>query len=578
MTAKQPDAAARDNAAGVDAAGIEARRKELLLERGALQSAILNSSNFPIIATDGKGIIQLFNIGAERMLGYAAADMVNQATPAHFSDPLDVVARAVVLSRELSTKITPGFEAMVYKATRGIEDIYELTCICKDGSRLPATMSVTALNDADGKIIGYLLVCTDNSSRKQVAEQLRVTERGKMDVELAAAKAGAEKINLANAEFLSGMSHELRTSLNAILGFAQLMETDSPLPTPSQKESIAKILQAGWYLMELIKEIQDLAMIESGRMSWSLEPMSLADVILECQAAIEPLAQKSGIRITFPRVDAQCFIEADRTRVKQVLMNLLSNAIKYNQAAGSVVVECSMSAAQRVRVSVTDTGAGLPPAKLEQLFQPSGRIGQQQTSAAAGAGIGLIVTKRLVELMGGAIGVTSDVGRGSVFWIELVAAAASQLVVDEPERAVAVEQQARDGAVLRTLLYVEDNPANLQLVEQIIARRPELRLLSARNGTLGIELARSAQPDVILMDINLPGMSGIEAMQILRAETATAHIPVVALSANAMPRDIERGRQAGFFRYLTKPIKVHEFMDTLDLALEFAQREVTESP
>jgi PAS domain S-box-containing protein len=572
MPAKKSDAASRDNAAGLPAAGSEAQCKEALLKTGALHSAILNSPDFPLIATDEQGVIQLFNIGAERMLGYAAADMVNQTTPAHIMDPLDVVARAVVLSRDMSTTITPGFEAMVYKAARGIEDVFELTCICKDGSRLPAIISVTALREPAGKIIGYLLVCTDHSSRKQVAEQLRLIERRKMDAELASAKAVAEKINLANAEFLSGMSHELRTSLNAILGFAQLMASDSPPPTPSQKESIAKILQAGWYLMELIKEILDLAMIESGRMSWSLEPMSLSDVMLECEAAIEPLAQKSGIRVTFPRIDPHCFIKADRTRVKQVLMNLLSNAIKFNQAAGSVVVECSMSAAQRVRVSVTDTGAGLPPEKLDQLFRPFSRVGQQETSAVAGAGIGLVVTKRLVELMGGAIGVRSRVGKGSVFWIELVAAAASQLVVDEPEPAPVVPRQAGDGAVQRTLLYVEDNPANLQLVEQIVARRPDMRLLSARNGTLGIELARSAQPDVILMDINLPGMSGIKAMQILRADTATAHIPVVALSANAIPRDIERGLQAGFFRYLTKPIRVQEFMDTLDVALEFTQK------
>jgi CheY-like chemotaxis protein len=304
--------------------------------------------------------------------------------------------------------------------------------------------------------------------------------------------------------------------------------------------------------------------------------MSLADVMLECQTTIEPQAQKSGIRITFPQVDSHCFIKADRTRVKQVLINLLSNAIKYNQAGGSVVVECSASAPQRIRVSVTDTGAGLSPEKLAQLFRPFSRVGQE-TSAEAGTGIGLVVTKRLVELMGGAIGVASTVGEGSVFWIELVVAAAPQLAVGEAERTAPAQPQARNGAAPRTLLYVEDNPANLQLVEQIIARRPDIRLLSARNGTLGIELARASRPNVILMDINLPGMSGTEAMKILHKDPATAHIPVVALSANAIPRDIERGLGAGFFRYLTKPIKVNEFMDTLDVALEFAEKEISRS-
>jgi CheY-like chemotaxis protein len=368
------------------------------------------------------------------------------------------------------------------------------------------------------------------------------------------------------------MSHELRTPLNAILGFAQLMESDSPLPTPSQKESIAQILQAGWYLMELINEILDLAMIESGRLSWSLEPMALTEVMLECQTMIEPQAQKRGVRITFPTIDSPCFIKADRTRVKQVLINLLSNAIKYNQTGGSVVVECGASVPQRIRISVKDTGAGLSAEKLAQLFQPFNRLGQE-ASGEEGTGIGLMVTKRLVELMGGAIGVTSTVGEGSVFWIELVVAAAPQLAAGEVEVVVASLPQIQNAA-LRTLLYVEDNPANLQLVEQIIARRPDMRLLSARNGTLGIELARASQPDVILMDINLPGMSGIKAMQILRADAATAHIPVVALSANAIPRDIERGLEAGFFRYLTKPIRVNEFMDTLDVALKFAEQEV----
>jgi len=292
----------------------------------------------------------------------------------------------------------------------------------------------------------------------------------------------------------------------------------------------------------------------------------------ECRAAIEPQAQKSGIRMTLPEIDGLCFIKADRTRVKQVLTNLLSNAIKYNRPGGSVVVVCTKSTPQRVRISVTDTGAGMQPDQLAQLFRPFSRVGQE-TSAAAGAGIGLVVTKRLVELMGGAIGVRSHVGKGSVFWIELVTAAAPRLTAGDEARIPLTGPVIRPGAAPRTLLYVEDNPANLQLVEQIIARRPDMRLLSARNGPLGIALARSARPDVILMDINLPGMSGIKAMQMLRAETVTAHIPVVALSANAIPRDIERGLEAGFFRYLTKPIKVAEFMDTLDVALKHAEQD-----
>jgi PAS domain S-box-containing protein len=665
-----------------------------------LQNAIFNSANFSSIATDEKGVIQIFNVGAERMLGYAAADVVNKITPADISDPLEVIARAAALSTELATTITPGFQALVFKASRGIEDIYELTYIRKDGSRFPAIVSVTALRDDQGAIIGYLLIGTDNSARKQVeAEQMKLDQRlrdqqfytrslieshidalmttdpagiitdvnrqmealtgctrdeligapfknyftdparaeaaiklvlrekkltnyeltacardgkttvvsynaatfydrdrklqgvfaaardvteGKrleralqeQNVELKRARTAAEKANLAKSNFLSSMSHELRSPLNAILGFAQLINSDSPPPTPSQTASIDQILHAGWYLLELINEILDLAQIESGRLALSLEPTSLPEVMFECQAMIEPQGQKRGIEMTFPQFDVPCFVDADRTRLKQVLINLLSNAIKYNQANGTVVVDadCDGTTPKRVRVSIRDTGAGLPPDMLVQLFQPFNRLGQERSSEE-GTGIGLVMSKRLVELMGGEIGVESTAGSGSVFWFELNSAAAPQLAVDRAEPAANPRVQAQHGAPLRTLLYVEDNPANLTLIEQLVARRPDMRLLSAKDGNLGIQLARTNQPDVILMDINLPGIGGIEALRILRADPATAHIPVVALSANAMPRDIEKGLQAGFFRYLTKPIKVDEFMQTLDVALEFARQE-----
>jgi CheY-like chemotaxis protein len=235
-------------------------------------------------------------------------------------------------------------------------------------------------------------------------------------------------------------------------------------------------------------------------------------------------------------------------------------------------MKCALRATGHIRISVSDTGAGLPPEKLAQLFQSFNRLGQQG-SAEEGTGIGLVVTKRLVEVMGGTIGVESTEGVGSTFWVDLISDVEPRISLPGDAPPTILASQAPDPQV-RTLLYVEDNPANLQLVVQIIARRPNMRLLSAKNGHLGIELARTSRPDVILMDINLPGMSGIKAMQILRADTMTAHIPVVALSANAMPRDIERGLQAGFFRYLTKPLKVDEFLETLDVALEFAAREV----
>jgi signal transduction histidine kinase/AmiR/NasT family two-component response regulator len=537
---------------------VEGLRQEALLKTGALQNAILTSANFSIIATDEKGIIQLFNVGAERMLGYEAAEVVNKISPSDIHDPQEVTARAKTLSVELATTITPGFEALVFKASRGIEDIYELTYICKDGSRFPAIVSITALRDDYGDIIGYLLIGTDNSVRKQV------------ELALHDAMAVAEKANLAKSDFLSSMSHELRTPLSAVLGFAQLIESGEPAPTISQKRCVDQILKAGWYLLDLINEILDLALIESGKLSLSLEPISLSEVVQECRTMIEPQAQKRDISVTFPRIEMRYFVQADRTRVKQVLINLLSNAIKYNKAGGTVVVQCIASGTGRIRICVEDSGGGLTPEQLAQLFQPFNRLGQEG-NVEEGTGIGLVVCKRLVELMGGVIGVESVVGKGSVFWIDLNLTTEPQVTEGPVESTDSVRAPVEAGAQIRTLLYVEDNPANLMLVEDLIARRPDIRLLSARDGNRGIEIARASRPDVILMDINLPGISGITALKILALDPATAHIPVVALSANAMPRDIARGFEAGFFRYLTKPIKVQEFMETLDIALNFAK-------
>ena len=546
--------------------------EEALLQAGALQSAIFNSANFSSIATDAKGVVQIFNVGAERMLGYTAAEVMNKVTPADISDSKEVIARAKELSLELGTQIEPGFEALVFKASRGIEDIYELTYIRKDGSRFPAVVSVTALRDAQGVIIGYLLIGTDNTARKRVEAERAVLDQALRDknVELESARQAADKANLAKSEFLSSMSHELRSPLNAILGFAQLMESGVPPPTASQKASIDQILHGGWYLLELINEILDLALIESGKLSLSMEPIALPDVLLDCQAMIEPQAQKSDIRIGFPQFSAPCFVNADRTPVKQVIVNLMSNAIKYNRVGGTVEVTCKKVAAQRLRISVRDSGEGLSAEKVTQLFQPFNRLGQE-VGAEEGTGIGLVVSKRLVELMGGEIGAQSIVGTGSVFWFELNLVAAPQFAADSDSPLVPAQPPTAPGAALRTLLYVEDNRANMELVKQLIARRPDMRLLSATDGMQGITLARIHLPKVILMDINLPGISGLQALKILREDPETRHIPVVAISANAMPRDIEKGLQAGFLRYLTKPIKVNEFMEVLDMALEAAQ-------
>ena len=670
--------------------------EEALLKAGALQRAIFNSANFSSIATDAKGVIQIFNVGAERMLGYTAAEVVNKITPAEISDPQEVIARAKVLSVELSTPITPGFEALVFKASRGIEDIYELTYVRKDGSRFPAVVSVTALRDAHDTIIGYLLIGTDNTARKQIeteqqqlGQRLRdqqfytrslfesnidalittdpcgiitdvnkqmealtdctrdeligapfksyftdseraqtsitqvlsekkitnyeltarardgretvvsynattfydrdrrlqgvfaaardVTERNRLDrvlqeknVELENARSVAEKANLAKSEFLSSMSHELRSPLNAILGFAQLMDSDSPPPTPVQKGSIAQILQAGWHLLKLINEILDLAVIESGKVSLSPESVSLADIMSECQAMFETQALERGIRMTIPRFDSPIFVRADRVRLKQIVINLLSNAIKYTSERGTVVVDFTTTQGH-TRISVEDSGAGLSSENLAQLFQPFKRLGQEN-GGVAGTGIGLVVSKRLAEQMDAVLGVRSTVGVGSVFWCELISATAPVMLSKDDETIASGYPPLSIDGQLRTVLYIEDNPANMKLVEHLIARCPDIRLLTADNATRGIELAIANQPQVILMDINLPGISGIDALKTLREDPATAHIPVVAISANAMPRDIANGLRMGFLSYITKPIQVKEFMKALNMALEFSEK------
>jgi PAS domain S-box-containing protein len=555
---------------------ITARKQaeEEQLKAGALQRAIFNSANFSSIATDAKGVIQIFNVGAERMLGYSAAEVMNKITPADISDPEEVIARAAALSLELETAITPGFDALVFKARRGIEDIYELTYIRKDGSRFPAVVSVTALRNEQQRIIGYLLIGTDNTARKQAdIEKARLDQvLQDKNIELEKARSVAEKANLAKSDFLSSMSHELRTPLGAILGFAQLLESGTPPPMPAQKRSIDQILKAGWYLLELINEILDLALIESGKLSLSLEPVALQDVMQECAVMVESQAQQCSINVSFARLATPYFVNADRTRVKQLLINLLSNAIKYNSVGGTVAVTCTLSPPDAIRISVRDTGAGLSPEQIAQLFQPFNRLGQE-AHGEQGTGIGLVVCKRLVELMDGVIGVESSVGEGSVFWLELKQTTEPQAAARAAELAKAAQAQSRGGKQLYTVLYVEDNPANLMLVEDIMARRPDIRLLSARDGVTGIKMAFASLPDVILMDINLPGISGIEALKILAESPTTAHIPVVALSANAIPSDIEKGLEAGFFRYLTKPIKVNQFLETLDTVLKHAKSE-----
>jgi PAS domain S-box-containing protein len=388
-----------------------------------------------------------------------------------------------------------------------------------------------------------------------------ITERKRAEEDLHAAREEAELANRAKSEFLARMSHELRTPLNAILGFAQLLEIDDL--GAERGESVQQILRAGRHLLQLIDEILDVARIEQGTLSLSIEPVHLREIVREALDLIQPLAASANIRIRTEASQFDGHALADRQRLKQALMNLLSNAIKYNREGGDVTVSCGAAPGGRVRIEVADTGPGIPAEMMDRLFLPFERLGAERTPVE-GTGIGLSISKRLIELMGGEIGAESQIGRGSTFWVELEPAEAPEERVEQAaERAPEVLGSGGE----RTVLYVEDNLSNLRLVERILARHPTARLITAMQGGLALELAREHRPDLILLDVHLPDIDGDEVLRRLREDPETRDIPVVAVSAEATPRKIERFLAAGARAYLTKPLDVKQFLEVVDEAL-----------
>jgi len=397
----------------------------------------------------------------------------------------------------------------------------------------------------------------------------RVSER---TAALVSARDMAENANAAKSEFLSRMSHELRTPLNAIIGFAQMLVLPGKSPlTEQQADNVQEILKAGQHLLVQVNEVLDLARIESGRIELSLELLPLAPLIQDCIAQVQPLADVRRITIS-SQVDDTMALQGDITRVKQVLLNLLSNAIKYNRDGGQIHVT-AVATGEQMRVDVRDTGRGITPDKLDRLFKPFERL-ESSYDGIEGTGIGLALVKRLVEAMGGEIGMASEEGVGSTFWFALPTAmlpsqpavnvGTGEMKCPEAGTAFVVPASPAPSQAQRYVLYIEDNPANLKLVKKIIGLRPEFILLDAMNAELGLEIARRERPDLILLDINLPGMDGFAAIAQLQAWPETAAIPVVAITANAMKRDIERGKAAGFADYLTKPINITRLHQILD--------------
>jgi PAS domain S-box-containing protein len=617
------------------------RAEEALLKAGALQSAIFNSANFSSIATDAKGVIQIFNVGAERMLGYTAEDVMNKITPADISDPQEIIARAETLSGELQTPIAPGFEALVFKASRGIEDIYELTYIRKDGSRFPAVVSVTALRDEDGTIIGYLLIGTDNTARKQIeaeqtqlAQRLRdhqfytrslfesnidalmttdapgiitdvnkqmealtgctrdeligapfktfftdpdraeagiklalskrkvtdyeltardrdgketvvsynattfydrdrrlqgvfaaareITERKQYERSLREATHRAERANNAKSEFLANMSHEIRTPLNAVIGLGYLLEHTTL--SEDQRQLLTKIQFGGRALLGVINNVLDLSKIEAGEMSLEDEPFDLPELVRDLGQMLTPQAVSKGIELivqcapALPRI-----VKGDASRLRQILTNLMGNSIKFTETGHvELKVICTEQSSDRCRLhcTVQDTGVGIEAAALERLFTPFTQADASTTRRFGGTGLGLSIARRFVELMGGEIGVTSTVAKGSTFWIEI------------PLRIVHEIDAGLSARSLRILVADSHGDAPERLVAMSRALGWNPRVAESGEQLLGImNSTRNAWPDVLILDLHLHDMDAHQLIARLEKECGPAELPPIIVVA-----------------------------------------------
>ncbi len=509
---------------------------------GRLRAIIDNSPN-EISLADTAGRYTLVNRAIAEHQGHSPDEMVGLTAYDHF--PRDLA------------EVVADQERRVLRTGAPCEREVELPV--EGGGSYVGQMVKFPVMKEDGEIFAVGTITTDITALKQAEQGLQEAVAGSRR-----AQRLAEEANRAKSDFLSNMSHELRTPLNAIIGFTELVADDAARPVGEQhRNSLGYVLRASRHLLTLIDDVLDLAKIESSAVALAPEAVDAGQVVEECLSLARALAAPRGITVVPATLDvAAPPIHVDRTRFKQVLLNLLSNAVKYNRDGGRVIVETGRPAAGRLPIAVRDTGPGIAPELLDQLFDPFDRLGAEH-SGIEGTGIGLTITKRLVEQMGGAIAVESRVGEGSVFRVEFPLSSETAAASSAREEADGPASPDLSGRVL----YVEDNPANLELVRRIVSRHPGIAFSAAPTAEIGIAEARADPPDVILMDIDLPGMDGFQALEALAVAPETRHVPVIAVTAAATGSDIRRGQAAGFFDYLTKPIAAKRLIATVARAL-----------